>query len=157
VSKRDGGTPQPLIGADDPHADPLLACIAVRFAGYWAEGLATIASTRSQAQEAAAAELKAMLREIRPGVPPEILATAAIRTLRERKAKLHPFVGLTAGNGIGLSREEAPILAMGEPTQFDEGDICTLRAGAQIGAEDSAIVSAMILIGTGGAEILWRG
>jgi Xaa-Pro aminopeptidase len=155
ASVRDGGTPQPLIGADDPHADPLLACIAVRFGGYWAEGLATIASAPSAALETAAAALAAILREIRAGISPEILESAATRTLRG--VKPHPFVGPCSGNGIGLSREEAPNLASGDRTRLETGDICTLRTGALAGTTASAVTSAMIRVTPNGADILWRG
>jgi Xaa-Pro aminopeptidase len=154
LSMSNGGTPQPLIGTADPRVNPLLACVAVRFAGYWSEGLATIASTPSEARDRAEAGLAGMLREIRPGTPPAILVPAAIRTLRG--AKLHPFVRTCAGNGIGLSREEVPNLVVGELTSLEEGDICTLRAGAQLSATDSAIVSAMIRVGADGAEVLWK-
>jgi Xaa-Pro aminopeptidase len=155
VSQRDGGMPEPLIGPNDPHADPLLACIAVRFAGYWAEGLTTITAAPSEALDRAKAGLEAILRESRPTTPPTILFSAALRTLRG--AKLHPFVGSCVGNGIGLSRQEAPDFSFAELTSLEKDDICTLRAGAQTSATDVAIVSAMVRIAANGAEVLWQG
>jgi Xaa-Pro aminopeptidase len=154
VSMRDGGMPQPLIGPDDPPVDPLLVCIAVRFAGYWAEGLATITAAPSPALAAAEAALWAMAHTIRPGITAAGLTAVASQALG--RMKLHPFVAASPGNGIGLSREEAPILTASDSSQLMEGDICTVRAGAQNGDADNAIVSAMMRVGTAGAEILWR-
>ena len=155
VSLRDGGMPQPLIGTDDPHVDPLLACIAVRFAGYFAEGLATITAKPTAtfaAAGAADAALAAMLQTARPGVMASQLTEAARQALAG--AKLHPLVAASPGNGIGVSRQEAPFLTDSDSSPLQDGDVCTLRAGAHAGAADSAIVSAMVRVGQSSAEIL---
>jgi Xaa-Pro aminopeptidase len=154
MSMRDGGMPQPLIGPHDPHVDPLLACIAVRFAGYWAEASATITATRSPALATADASLASILQAIRPGIGIAELNAAASQALAGEK--LHPFVAENLGNGIGLSREEGPLLATTASTPLQEGDVCTLRSGAYAGGADSAIVSAMVRVGPSGAEILWK-
>lgn len=154
VSMRNGGVPQPLVGADDPRVDPLLACVAVRFAGYWAEGLATIPSTPTATLRTAESALAAVLREVRPGVAASELITTAVKAFPG--LKLHPMVAASLGNGIGVSRDEAPFLAGHNPSVLQEGDICTIRTGTQAGAADSAIVSAMIRVGPNGADILWR-
>jgi creatinase/prolidase-like protein len=67
ASARDGGAPQPFDAPDDCHVSPLLASLAVRFAGYWAEGLITIATPRGGALAHAQSALATMLREARPG------------------------------------------------------------------------------------------
>jgi len=152
LSIRDGGMPQPLIGATDPKADPLLACIAVRFAGYWAEGLATITAKPTAAPAAAEAALAAALKEIRPGTA----AAAAAASQSLAGMKIHLFTASSLGNGIGLSREEAPFLSADSCGPLQEGDVCTVRTGAQAGGADGAIVSAMIRVGRNGAEVLWR-
>ncbi len=153
LSARAAGMPQPLIGAIDPRLDPVLACIAVRFAGYWAEGLATVSAKPTAALSAAATALTAMLEEIRPGVTAPALAAAASRSL---SMQIHPFVASNLGNGIGLSREEAPIFGAGSSDFFAEDDICTIRVGAQAAAADAAVVSAMIRVEPNSAEVLWR-
>ncbi len=154
LSARDGGMPQPLIGAADPKADPLLACIAVRCAGYWAEGLATITAKSVAALPAAEAALDAMLKTARSGVAASQLAAVARRVLAglENHAIMR---AISLGNGIGMSREELPFLAGNSSEVLQEGDVCTIRAGvAALGG--SAIVSAMIRSGRDGAELLWR-
>ncbi len=153
-STRNGGIPEPLIGAADPKADPLLACIAVRCAGYWAEGLATIATTPSATLTAAEAALDAMLKTARPGVAASQLATTARQTFADLES--HAITRASLGNGIGVSREETPFLAGDSSVTFQDGDLCTIRAGGQGHGNDSAIVSAMIHLGRDGAEVLWR-
>ena len=154
LSARDGGMPQPLEATTDPRADPVLACLAVRFAGYWAEGLATITAKPTATLAAANAALTAMLREIRPGAAAWTIAAAASRSLAGMK--IHPFVASGAGNGIGLSRDEAPFLRANDPSLLQEGDVCAIRSGAQAGDADSAIASAMIRVGPSDVEVLWR-
>lgn len=154
LSMRDGGMPQPLIGPADPKADPLLACITVRCAGYWAEGLATITAKPNAALAAAESALEAMLQAACPGIGAPALAAAARQRLGS--AALHPVTAASPGNGIGMSGEEAPCLAGAAAETLQEDDVCTIRAGAQGHGSDSAIVSAMIRIGRDGAELLWR-
>jgi Xaa-Pro aminopeptidase len=160
VSLRDGSMPQPLIGTGDPHVDPLLACVAVRFAGYFAEGLATITAkptatfAAAGAADAADAALAAMLQTARPNVVASQLTAAARQALAG--AKLHPLVAASPGNGIGVSRQEAPFLTDSDSSPLQDGDVCTLRAGAYAGAAGSAIVSATVRVGQNGAEILWK-
>jgi Xaa-Pro aminopeptidase len=154
VSMRDGGMPQPLIGTYDPHVDPLLACIAVRFAGYWAEGLATITAAQSATLAAADAALSAALQKVQPGVVCSELTKTACAAMPG--FKLHSFIAASLGNGVGLSREEAPFLAAHDSSPLHEDDICTLRMGAYSVAADSAVVSALIRVGSGGAEVVWR-
>jgi Xaa-Pro aminopeptidase len=153
LSRRDGGMPEPLIGTDDPRPNPLLACIAVRFAGYWAEGLAMIATRETPAHAAAEAALSAVLREVRPGVVATALSQAAQTNLAGLET--HPFVAANIGNGIGVSRAEAPFLGAGDLSPLQDGDVCSLRVGARAGTADNAIASAMVRVGPTGADILW--
>jgi Xaa-Pro aminopeptidase len=154
VSLRDGGMPEPLIGTDDPRPNPLLACIAVRFAGYWAEGLATITTKQTTTLAAANAALSAFLDKARPGATAAQLRAAAEQALGG--LQLHPICASSLGNGIGVSREEAPFLSVSHSSPLQDGDVCTLRVGARAGDADSAIVSAMIRVGATGADLLWR-
>ncbi len=153
ASARDGGPPQPFDGPDDSRASPLLACLAVRFAGYWAEGLVTIAAKRGGALAHAEAALAAMLREVRPGVTCDDLLRAAAPHLAP--CRLHPWLKSAWGNGIGLSLEETPILGRGERTKLEEGGVYTLRCGALGEGSDNAVVSAMVSMNEAGSDILW--
>ncbi len=152
VSIRNGGTPQPLVGTDDPCVDPLLACVAVRFAGYWAEGLVTVTANPTSTFTTAESILAAILHKVRPGVTGSELNAAAQHAMAG--LKLHPFIATNFGNGIGLAREEAPLLGEMNSSVLQEGDVCTIRAGTQASAADSAIVSAMFQVGATGAERL---
>jgi len=155
ASARDGDTPQPLEAGQDPHVDPLLACFAVRFAGYWAEGFCTLTAKPDTALAKAEAALSVLLKLIRPGVLPRAEFKAAIEVQRPHWP--HPCVQTSIGNGIGLSRDEAPFLVNNRSAALREGDICTIRMG--LGAyepEGNAMVSAMIRVAADGAEVLWR-
>lgn len=153
LSAGDGGMPQPLIGAADAKADPLLACIAVRCAGYWAEGLATISAKTIAALPPAEAALDAMLQVACPGVAASKLAAAARQALAGLEN--HAIIRASLGNGLGMSREESPFFAGDASETLQEGDVCTIRAGAQGHGGNSAIVSAIIRVGRAGAELLW--
>ena len=155
ASLHDGGAPEPLQAGQDPRVDPLLVCLAVRFAGYWAEGLATATIKPNAALAEADAALSALIELARPGLlpPDKIVETLAVAPDR----RLHPCVGWRWSNGVGLSRDESPFLHSGKPGTFQDGDICILQAG--FAADDpagNAIVSAMVRIGADGPELLWR-
>jgi Xaa-Pro aminopeptidase len=154
LGARDGGMPQPLIGAADPKVDPLLAAIAVRCAGYWAEGLATLTARPAAMLTAAEAALEAILKAARPGAAATALAAAAQHL--GAAYKTHPLVASSIGNGIGMSREEAPFLAANSSDVLRDGDVCTVRAGVESEGSGGALVSAMIRIGRFGAQVLWR-
>ncbi len=153
ASMRDGGMPQPLDATRDPRADPLLACIAVRYAGYWAEGLITIASKPNLALAAVEAALAKVLGEIRPGIAAAALVEIANSALRPNKP--HPFVSSGLGNGLGLSREEAPFLMANELTLLQDGDVLTLRIGATDDS-DNAIASAMVIVAKDQVDVIWK-
>ncbi len=144
ASQKNGGPPLPFDGPDDFRVAPLLACLAVRFAGYWAEGLVTATSSHSGALACARATLKAMLREARPGATSGNLVHIAAQHLPPYK--LHPFVESAIGNGIGLSFEESPILGRDKMAKFEEGGVYTLRCGAIGEGGDNALVSAMVAV-----------
>jgi Xaa-Pro aminopeptidase len=155
ASLRNGGTPEPLQAGQDPKVDPLLVCLAVRFAGYWAEGLVTVTAKPNAALAEAEAALSALIELTRPGpLPPDkIMETLEVAPAR----RLHPCIGWCWSNGVGLSRDESPFLHTGKPGTLQDGDICILRAGfASDDPAGNVIVSAMVRIGQDGAEVLWR-
>jgi Xaa-Pro aminopeptidase len=139
-----GGAPLPIDGAEDRALDPLLAALAVRHAGYWAEGLVTVASRPSEAEARAAAALAAMLRLAKPGVTAASLQRACAEALAPLPP--HPYLRGAAGSAIGLSLEEAPLAG---DAALEEGATYVLRAGA-----GDALASAMIAVTAGGAEVL---
>jgi hypothetical protein len=77
ASLKPGGTPTALDYPQGERIDPLLAYIAVRHAGYWAEGMTTLASGPCASLAAAEAALQAMLAKAQDGARTADLAAAA--------------------------------------------------------------------------------
>jgi Xaa-Pro aminopeptidase len=152
---RDGGPPLALGAHADIRVAPLLACMAVRFAGYWAEGLATFGATPGGALAHAETALAAMLREARPGATSGDLVRAAEPQLVPYR--LHPWLECALGNGIGLSLEETPTLGRDPRSKLEEGGVYTLRCGALGEGCDNAVASAMVSVNRAGSDVLWFG
>lgn len=153
ASRKNGGPPLPFDGPDDFRVAPLLACLAVRFAGYWAQGLVTSSSSPSGALARARATLKVMLDEAWANATSHNLIHIAAKHLPPYK--LHPFVESSLGNGIGLSFEESPILGRDEMAMLEAGGVYTLRCGAMGEGGDNALMSAMVAVTGTGIEVLW--
>jgi Xaa-Pro aminopeptidase len=153
ASARSGGPPLPLDGPADLHIVPILACLAVRFAGYWSEGFVTVAPPPHGALAHAKAALKAMLQGARSGATSSDLHRAAAPHLSPYK--FHPMVESALGNGIGLSLEESPIPSRNENFLLEADCVYTLRCGAMGEGSDNAIVSSMVVVSETGANILW--
>jgi Xaa-Pro aminopeptidase len=159
ASARNGGLPVILdAAANDSNLDPFLAYVAVRFAGYWAEGFTTLAHSVTGALAAAQRGLDAMLQSSRVGISLEELASIA--TQHVRPYRLHPFVESSIANSIGLSLEEPCDKSAPEAAILQSGGVYTLRCGAASPSDsatvsDNAIVSAMIAVHERGIEVLW--
>ncbi len=145
ASAHAGGPPLPIDGPEDRVLDPLLAALAVQHAGYWAEGLVTIAARPGEGLTRARAALASMLRQARPGASAAALSRAAAAELGALPP--NPYLGAGAGSAIGLSLEEG-ILA--GDAALAEGGTYVLRAGA-----GDALASALIAVGAKEPEILW--
>ncbi|HXS39370.1 MAG TPA: M24 family metallopeptidase [Stellaceae bacterium] len=146
-----GGTPTALDSPDSTRLDPLLAYIAVRRAGYWADGSLTLATAPHATIERTRAGLAAMLEKARAGV-----ATAELAAIARDKLggmEVHPAARKPVA-GIGLSLIEREASPNGVEV-LEAGRVYTLRAGVRTGAGDNAILSAMIEVKPGGADILW--
>ena len=153
ASARNGGPPLPFDSSRDVRVAPLLACLAVRFAGYWAEGLITSPAASGGALGRVRAALATMLREVRPGATSSELLRAAAQHLTPYK--FHPLVQSAIGNGIGLSFEESPVFDHDKKSTFETGGVYTLRSGALGEGSDNAIVSAMVAVSGAGIDVLW--
>jgi Xaa-Pro aminopeptidase len=152
ASARNGGPPLAFDGAVDAPASPLLVCLTVRFAGYWAEGLFTVSSTPCGALARAETALAAMLQEARAGATSSDLGRIADSHLSPYR--IHPVVDHEMGSSIGLSLEESS-LDRDRSSQLVGDGVYTLRSGAMGEGDDNAIVSAMIALGSAGVEVLW--
>jgi len=155
ASARNGGPPLALDGPSDAVVDPLLAYVAVRFAGYWAEGFITVSRSPLGALRRAEDGLGAMLQRARAGVTFKELASFAEKHLSPYR--IHPLVEHSIGNSIGLSLEEPCDPAPEETGTLQESGVYTLRCGAMGEGSDNAIVSAMMRIGHERIEVLWSG
>ena len=144
-----GGAPTAIDYPQGGKLDPLLAYIAVRYGGYWADGTLTLSSSPSETLKRSEAALQAMIEKARAGVAVADLAAVA----RDKLGGLavHPAAKKIA-SGIGLSLEETE---PGGVTRLEAGRIYTLRAGASASKSDNALLSAMIEPRASGAEILW--
>ena len=153
ASARDGGPPVAFDGPSDPVLNPIIACIAVKFAGYWAEGFVTSDNTSGGAVAGAQRALSAMLAQARPGVTFRELESLGEKQISPYKP--HSFIANRAGNSIGLTLEEMPETESPEDLKLRIGGVYTLRAGAAGASSDNAIVSAMIAVEDSKIEILW--
>ncbi len=146
-----GGTPTAIDYPEGGKFDPLLVYMAVRYGGYWADGVLTLSSVPGDTVKNTQAALQAMLATARAGVSVSDLKKAA----QERLGGLavHP-AAKRAVTGVGLTLEETEA----EPTgvsRLEEGRIYSLRAGAQKGEGDAALFSALVEVKAGGVDILW--
>jgi Xaa-Pro aminopeptidase len=151
ISLAKGGTPTAIDYPDGGKLDPLLAYIAVRHAGYWAEGFLTITSMPHDSVAKTQAALKAMLAVAKAGTTVSELRDAAQSALGG--LAIHPAARKPAV-GIGLMLEETEA-EPGGVAKLESGRVYSLRAGAQVSASDNALLSAMIVPKAGGVDILW--
>lgn len=151
ISLAKGGTPTAIDYPDGGKLDPLLAYIAVRHAGYWADGFLTLSSTANPTLERTQAALKAMLATAKAGTSVAELRDAAQSALGG--LAIHPAARKPAV-GIGLMLEETEA-EPGGVAKLEAGRVYSLRAGAQVSATDNALLSAMIVPKAGGVDVLW--
>jgi Xaa-Pro aminopeptidase len=151
ISLSNGGTPTAIDYPKSDKHDPLLAYVAVRHAGYWAEGFLTLAAAPHQTLTRTQAALKAMLGAAKAGAGVAALRDAAQSALGG--LAVHP-AARKAAVGVGLMLEESEA-EPGGVTKLEAGRVYSLRAGAQVSASDNALLSAMIVPKEGGVDILW--
>jgi len=144
----DGGrTLRPFEAIDQRRVDPLQVYVAARKFNYWAEGFACISNEAQPAAALAALLLDNALSAVQPGLPVAQLAKIlAVGTPYRR----HPVTQNALVGAIGLSLDAPP------PATFEAGEVYSVRAGLTDGAEQHAIVSAMLAVRDTGAEVLWR-
>jgi hypothetical protein len=146
-----GRTLRPFETPVEKPIEPLQLYIAVRHANYWAEGFACLSSRPNARTDRAIGLLHSALARIKAGTRANDLAetiAAAIAPLR-----IHP---VTAGiiNPIGLALEEPPYTDMPQMLLADE--VYSLKVGLTDGADENAIVSAMLAVHENDNEVLWR-
>lgn len=146
-----GGTPTAIDYPQGGKIDPLLAYIALRHAGYWAEGFLTLSVTPSATLTRTQEALRAMIAKARIGAGMAELKQAAEEKLSG--LAIHPAAQKLV-NGIGLGLIEAETGTSGV-AKLEEGRTYSLKIGTRKSDSDNALLSAMIEPKAGGAEILW--
>ena len=151
ISLSKGGTPTAIDYPDGGKLDPLLAYIAVRYAGYWAEGFVTLTSMTHETVTRTQAALKAMLATAKAGTTVSALRDAAQAELGG--LAVHPAARKVAV-GVGLMLEEVEA-EPGGVAKLEAGRVYSLRAGASKSMSDNALLSAMIVPKADGVDVLW--
>jgi Xaa-Pro aminopeptidase len=151
----------PFMGVDDGPADPLQVFVAVRHAGYWAEGCGVLSQSPQPAAAAAQAMLGEAIDRIRPSASHREVARSLAQATGVQRA--HPVTRSDFGHCIGLALQEPGTLNDISEATFAAGEVYTVRAGLSDGGGASArvsemvLVSAMVLVTDQGHEVLWRG
>jgi Xaa-Pro aminopeptidase len=151
ISLSKGGTPTAIDYPEGGKLDPLLAYLAVRRAGYWAEGFVTVSSMNHDTLTRAQAALKAMLAAAKAGTTVSALRDAAQSVLGG--LAIHPAARQLAV-GVGLMLEESEAEPDGV-AKLEAGRVYSLRAGATKSASDNALLSAMVVPKAHGVDVLW--
>jgi hypothetical protein len=141
-----GRTLRPFEAPDETHVDPLQVYVAVRLAGYWAEGFVMLATQPQAAHEVARAALRTAMPLVKAGARRGDIADA----LAERGGASHPVAAVSTVS-LGLSLDD--------PDDQDEvllaGEVISLRAGV-LGDGGAAIVSAVLAVEAVGSTVLWQ-
>jgi Xaa-Pro aminopeptidase len=149
---RDGGrTLQPFMMLSDQKVDPLQVYVAVRRFNYWAEGFAPLADTANPIRHKAGEVLRRALAAIKPGKATADVVALIAKSIKPYQA--HPVTDGACLSAIGLALHEPPYTDAGET--FAAGETYSVKIGASDGAQQHAIVSAMIAVRDGGHDLLW--
>ena len=151
ISLSKGGTPTAIDYPDGGKLDPLLAYIAVRYAGYWAEGFVTLTSMTHETVTRTQAALTAMLKTAKAGTTVSALRDAAQSELGG--LAVHPAARKVAV-GVGLMLEETEAEPDGV-AKLEAGRVYSLRVGASKSQSDNALLSAMVVPKADGVDVLW--
>jgi Xaa-Pro aminopeptidase len=151
----DGGrTLLPFYGITEGSGDPMVAYIAVKYLGYWAESFVTIGAGAPAAKARAAAALDAMIDAAKPGATAAEIAKIAATHLDGAPA--HPVIGNSFGHAIGLSISEPPEFTADNSAPLQVGNCYSLRFGLAGEKDGAALVSAMVKISEDGNVLIGR-
>jgi hypothetical protein len=148
----DGGrTLQPFTTTLKTRVDPLQVYVAARRFNYWTEGFAALSDTRRPAIARARELLRQALAAIKPNV--KTADVMALIYAGSRPYQMHPVTERAVISRLGLALEEPP--HTNPSMTFEKGDIYSVRSGLTNGADEHAIVSAMVRVREGGSDMLW--
>lgn len=146
-----GRTLQPFVTLIERAADPLQVYMAVRRYNYWAEGFAMFSERPRPLAAKAADVLRQVIAAIAAGAKVDDVAGMTANAIRPFCP--HPVTAHAVGNAIGLALEEPPHTDLGKT--FDAGEVYSVRVGITNGAEQHAIMSAMVAVRDDGGDVLW--
>jgi len=154
VSLDGGRTLVPYRGLFEKKAGPLVAYLAVKVMGYWADMFITVDENRSPALQKTEAALDTLIAAVRPGVRAADLYAKAIATLAP--LQLHPALSASVGHGIGLSLNEQPEFRAGDTSELAPDGVYGLQVGIADAQAGNALLSAIVRCTAKGAEVLVR-
>ncbi|HEY7301220.1 MAG TPA: M24 family metallopeptidase [Xanthobacteraceae bacterium] len=154
TSLDEGRTFSPFRGSLERHGNVLASYLAVKHLGYWADSFVSSSNGISDVQRRTEAALIALFKGAQPGATAGALYRRATDALKPYS--LHPVLGGSVGNRIGLSLEEGGSLTRDGEAVLAPGDIYTLHVGAYDFAARGAFASAMIAVTGNGHELLHR-
>jgi hypothetical protein len=128
------------------HVDPFQVYLAVRFAGYWAEGFCMLSARPPAALDVARAALRSALPLVKAGARRGDIADA----LAERGGASHPVASVSALS-LGLSLDDPD----DQDETLLEGEVLSLRAGV-LGDGAAAIASAIVAVQSLDNTVLWQ-
>ncbi|MCC6475091.1 MAG: M24 family metallopeptidase [Burkholderiales bacterium] len=150
VSLDGGRTLVPFRGEFKPEGDALVAHVAVKVMGYWAELFVSAAKDPGAYPQVQRA-LDALKAAARPGQVGEDLHAAAVRVLGTRA--LHPVLTASVGRRVGLSLDEGCGLTAESAAPMTPGSVYSLHVGLR-DEKGGALASAMVVVGARGIEVL---
>ena len=148
VSRDGGHTLEPYAARFDDRPEKLLAYVAVKYLGYWAETLVSVGAAQQSRGQASRA-LETLIDGLQAQAPVGPLA----RRVSELAGPQHPALQGSFGNRIGLSPNESRAIVASATDSVVPGTTYALR----VGSPDGAIASAMVVVKADGKhEILLR-
>jgi len=145
-----GATLLPFYGIIAGRSDPMVAYIAVKYMGYWADAFVTFAHAESPALVKTRQALEVLLSAALPGATGTELARAATPGGLDP----HPVIGDIVGYRIGHSLAEDEPLAAASAAALEPGGVYSLRVGVADPNAGCALLSAMIRVSEAGVEVM---
>jgi Xaa-Pro aminopeptidase len=146
VSRDGGRTLEPYAARFGDRPASLLAYVAVKYMGYWAESFVSLSASSNSAVHRAKAGLDELLAGFRPHASIDGLA----RAVEAVAGPQHPALGYSLGHRIGLSPHEGQSIQAGASERVASHAVYALRVGTIDPEHGGAVASAMAWIAPNG-------
>lgn len=151
VSLDGGRTLVPFRGDMSARTKSLVAYIAVKVMGFWAELFVTAVDRRTEIASGVQKSLEALKDAARPSATGAQLHALAMKALGSQP--LHPVLSGSVGHRIGLSLNEGEDLRQDSAHALTVPNVYALQVGTR-NAERGALRSAIVLMTSKGPEVL---